>query len=521
MLEKRSNIKQVIVHIGPHKTGSTSIQNCLSENAETLTHSDVLFFHNDETHASALLLARQEFDIAEKKLRSLASTISGCRESTVILSQEDFCGELPGRSRRRAVYPKLTRNLRIISRSLRPHRVKFVFFERDKADWLKSCYYQHLKHRNNFSNLDAFIEHYGENLEWGRVLEKPQDTFGEKFFVLPYKASLDSGIKGILSIAGKPMLQLPKPPCKKNSSPTMDQINFLERINALSSFKSTSWFSKSLVMKSWKPRASTCFVDFDFSADTSLAQIALPSLTKRAENRVKFQKVEDILPPRNVDLSCYIFDILPLDVPPPTVSRRDMSDQSTILDYHLRGKSHLAKLNALTISYLRRDTSYTEKARYLFHRIWREYGFILINELSTRWLISTLQTFLDHGENEAQRLIGASGYFYANLMKIYEGERSIEGLDQAAIYKESNPQTPNKFNGLDRYRVGGTDLLLNTNSRALDLAFHDDVAGLVLVELLLRVKASANVFTRMDATRKEMGISEEDFSDTWSFFEPK
>ena len=220
-------------------------------------------------------------------------------------------------------------------------------------------------------------------------------------------------------------------------------------------------------------------------------------------------------------MSNYIFETLPKDVPQPPVSRINIHDQSLILDYHFRGKSRLAKLTALTISYLRRDTIYTNKARHLFHRIWREHGPLLVNEFSTRWLISTLQTFLDHGESESQRIIGAAGHYYANMMKIYEGERSIEGHDQDATYRYSEPQTLNKFKGLDRYRVGGTDLLLNTNALAVDLAMRDDVAGLVLFELLLRVKESSNVFTRMDRTRKEKGIEEPGFLDTWSFFDPQ
>ena len=297
-----------------------------------------------------------------------------------------------------------------------------------------------------------------------------------------------------------------------------EKIRLLERINALSGFKPTAWFAKSLVMKDWKPRPAANLSEPAFSTLPDLARLALPALTQRALDRISPQEVDDILPPENVDLTAYIFDILPTEVEPPTVSRANINDQSLILDYHLRGKSRLAKLNALTISYLRRDTYYTDKARHLFHRIWREHGPLLVNELTTRWLISTLQTFLDHGENEAQRVIGASGHFYANMMKIYEGERSIEGREQDATYEKAGPQTPNKFNGLDRYSVGGTDLLLNTNALALDLAMRDDVAGLVLFELLLRAKAAANVFTRMDKTRKEKGIEVAGFTDTWSFF---
>jgi hypothetical protein len=521
MAEQAQDRKQVIVHIGPHKTGSTAVQQCLAANRGVLSQAGILFLHNHATHDAAMLLAREDFETAEERLRAIATIISGADAETVILSHEDFCGDLLGRSRRKAIYPRLTKNLRIIARAFHPHQVRFVFFERDEDSWILSCYHQHLKHRTLFSSIEGFGAHFNEGLSWPQKLEKPKKYFGESFVSIPYNKDPDAGIWAILNIAGQPGLRLPQPPSKSNSSPMAEKICLLERINALSGFKPTAWFAKSLLMKDWKPRPPANLSEPAFSTLPDLASLALPELTQRAIDRISPQEVDDILPSKNVDLTAYVLDILPMDVPPPTVSRTNINSQSLVLDYHLRGKSRLAKLNALTISYLRRDTYYTDKARHLFHRIWREQGSLLVNELTTRWLISTLQTFLDHGENEAQRVIGASGHFYANMMKIYEGERSIEGREQNAIYEKASSQTPNKFNGLDRYNVGGTDLLLNTNALALDLAMRDDVAGLVLFELLLRVKASANVFTRMDMTRKEKGIEVEGFTDTWSFYEPR
>ena len=521
MNKQELNKKKVIIHIGPHRTGSTAVQQCLASSRNILAGAGISFLHNGATHDAAMQFSREDFEAAQERLTALAEIISDAEAETVILSQEDFCGDLPGRSRRKVIYPKLTKNLRIIARALRPHHVSFVFFERDWAAWIESCYNQHLRYRTLFCSIEDFHRHFDGSLSWEQKLHGLKRTFGDKLIIEPYSKTRDAGVRAILRIAGQPQLQLPPPPSECNASPNSEQIQLLERINTLSGFKATAWFAKSLVTQGWQPRPPTNPSEPVFSTSHDLAKLALPELTQRALDRISPQEVDDLLPPQDLDLSEYVFDILPADAQLPSGSRASINNQSLILDYHLRGKSRLAKLNALAISYLRRDTSVTNKARHLFLRIWQEHGPILVNELTTRWLISTLQTFLDHGENEAQRAIGASGYFYANLMKIYEGERSIEARAQDATYEHAEPQTPNRFNGLDRYNVGGTDLLLNTNALIVDLAMRDDVAGLVLFELLLRVRASSNVFTRMDETRKEKGIEVPGFADTWSFFEPR
>lgn len=515
-------MKQVIVHIGPHKTGSTFIQNSLNENADSLKKQGVRFLHDSDIHGAAMSMVKENYKEAEEKLKAISRVIGNFPEEKIILSQEDFSGDLVGRTLKRKVYPKLTKNIRVIARSLRPHRVKFVFFVRDEDEWIRSCYVQHLKFRTKFFSLNDFRNHYDVNFRWNEKLEKPAEAVGNDLVVARYSRSPNSGLNDILSLVSAHIAEgtVEQRVNASNISPGLDVINKLERINRLSDFPDTAWFSKKLVLEGWKPSLNDGTSVVKWPNDMkSHASGALPVLWKRVMSRVSRQSVKDILPNRDANLISMASEIIPSDVEFPSVPRYKMEDQSRILEYHLRGKSRLAHLNALVISYLRRDTRHSQKACYLFHRIWEEMGVTIVNELSTRWLISTLQTFLDHGKNEHQRLIGGVGYFYANMMKIYEGERAIEGLDQDAIYEDTCPKTRNKFRGLDRYNVGGTDLMLNTNALALEISGRDDVAGLVFQEFLLRVKSSGNVFTRLDKTRCVKGIEVSGFQDTWSFFD--
>lgn len=516
-------MKNVLIHIGPHKTGSTAIQKCFSSNTEALAAHGVSFYHDSLTHHAAISLANERYELANLHLDKMAFEISQLPHENVILSQEDFSGDLLGRSRKRQIYPKLTKNLRIIRRALSDHNVTFVFFVRDENEWLKSCYVQSLRFRTQFYNFDSFQERYGNSFTWEQRLTKPQETFDTELVLKPYCRDVDAGVNALLELIGLDRsVVLPIASVSNvNSSPSTEQIELLEHINRVSEFPPTAWFSKKLIMEGWLPREpSGEETTHSWPPKTIIPKnCALPKLSERAALRVPSQKVSNILPKKDIDLWQLANTFLPKEMESPNISRADIGDQSQILEYHFRGKTQLAHLTALSISYLRRDTKYTEQARFIFHKIWENCGPILVNELSTRWLISTLQTFIDHGKNESQRQIGTAGYFYANMMKIYEGERSIEGHAQDADYSEGTPQTKNQFRGLDRFNVGGTDLLLNTNALLLEIALKDEVAGLVLQEFLLRTKSANTVFSRFDRARQRQDRNIEGFLDTWSFFE--
>lgn len=518
-------MKRVLIHVGPHKTGSTAIQSCLAAHTPVLAEAGIWFCHNEQTHEIALNLAREQYEVAERQIKALSKHISSNKADIILLSQEDFSGDLIGRSNRKQIYPKLTKNLRVLKRALRPHQVSFVFFVRGESEWLRSCYVQNVKHRAKFHDFEQFSEFFGGNFKWDQKLAKPIETFNDDLVLLNYSKIPASGVECLLRVAEMSDDQIKRfqPSNEVNKSPTPELIKKLEHINKISEFKPSAWFAKSLVLKSWTPNltsenASTMPRWPPVKMD--MKDTALSALSKRVSVRVNPHDVTDVMPDRSIDLRELAFNLLPKEADVPSVSRSRMEDQSKILKYHLRGKSRLAHLNALAISYLRRETSYTDKARFLFHRIWEEEGVLLVNELPTRWLISTIQTFLDHGKNEAQRQIGTAAYFYANMLKIYEGERSLEGWEQSAHTTSGTPKTKNEFRGLDRYNVGGTDLMLNTNALLLEIAYKDDVAGLVLQEFLLRVKSAPNVFTRLDDARANLGIEIPDFTDTWSFFEP-
>jgi hypothetical protein len=245
----------------------------------------------------------------------------------------------------------------------------------------------------------------------------------------------------------------------------------------------------------------------------------LDDLWRRASQRVHSETQGLFLPDPFADLSEFRRKIIHTSDEFPSGGRASLENQQRIIRYRFRNKPEICYVLGMTISYMRRDTDHNEHAAFLFQRIWEEEYPILLATLPTRWLISTFQSFMDHGISAEQRTAGAAAYFYSNTLKAYEAERALEGMAPDAIYPSATPTTKSGFEGLDRFKLGGTDLMLNTNALLLEQAARDDRCGRVIQEFLLRLKKSHSIFSRMDRSRIAHDVSIKQFDNCWSFFE--
>lgn len=115
----------------------------------------------------------------------------------------------------------------------------------------------------------------------------------------------------------------------------------------------------------------------------------------------------------------------PQDLPRPEGLSRVAKKRHMLLG-ELMGQSELALLHGLLISHLRKHT-YPDPAPALFLRLWAEEEDWLLSNLPTRWLISAVITFAEHGQTEADRNLAARLNMLFSLMKIYEAERCFSG----------------------------------------------------------------------------------------------
>lgn len=152
----------------------------------------------------------------------------------------------------------------------------------------------------------------------------------------------------------------------------------------------------------------------------------IASLLPHYQKRRALLTGEDLPPP---DMDFTPLKDMPLPAPenPRPEGLTRVQKKRHMLLGELSGQSELALLHGLLISHLRKHT-YPDTAPALFRRLWAEEEDWLLATLPTRWLISAVITFADHGETEADRNLAARMNMLFSLMKIFEAERCFSGL---------------------------------------------------------------------------------------------
>jgi hypothetical protein len=219
------------------------------------------------------------------------------------------------------------------------------------------------------------------------------------------------------------------------------------------------------------------------------------------------------LPPLDIDLAALRSETVPREEPDLPSRRSHYLRKLLQLRQELAGKSELAALNADLIVHLRRE-SFPDHAPALFRRIWREEGPALMAELPNRWLISSIITFADHGETEAQRRIGQSLNILFSLMKLYEFERLFSGTASDQPFTGAPPKGSGLPMGMQRFGMAGGGLDRNLLAPIWQEALQEPVAGPLACHLLDRLNADPRTLFRriglMRAARRDENDVTED-----------
>ena len=230
----------------------------------------------------------------------------------------------------------------------------------------------------------------------------------------------------------------------------------------------------------------------------------LPALLERYEGRRDpFNFGPDSLPPLDSDLGALRSALVPA-----SAAEKQPDDPRTSWAWKRRdiarefvGNSELACLNGLLISNLRKR-AHPDHAPALFRRLWAEEADHLIGALSLRWLVSSVQTFADHGNTPTQREVGHALRMLFGMMKLYEFERTFSGKspDQAFGFgrrvKARLPLDMESFS----LKSGGLDI--NLVAPVWDQARGDPVIGPLACHLLEELnREPGGIFRRLKTMR--------------------
>ena len=97
------NLKRIILHIGPHKTGSTAIQQFLFKNSGLLEEKGTKFVSGAHIHEAALAISKEDYEKAKKILGMVKYDLAHDAAEQFVFSQEDFSGPLLGKNRNRRI----------------------------------------------------------------------------------------------------------------------------------------------------------------------------------------------------------------------------------------------------------------------------------------------------------------------------------------------------------------------------------------------------------------------------------
>lgn len=179
--------QRLVIHIGMHKTGSSSIQRCLSRNRWALRRLGVYYppsigpdGERQPKHNALFTAISHEADFgaphpalgpSARMVASLADRIEAAGAPTTILSAEGFSGERP-----------------VFAQALAPLADRFdctvVAFLRRPDDWVESFYKQMVLSREvrESRSMEAFVdcERTRAHLDYARILSWWADRFGDR-----------------------------------------------------------------------------------------------------------------------------------------------------------------------------------------------------------------------------------------------------------------------------------------------------------------------------------------------------
>ncbi|GGX64945.1 hypothetical protein GCM10007385_37600 [Tateyamaria omphalii] len=235
---------RLILHMGPHKTGTTALQAFLRRNADVLGPDLQVVVPGKGAISRPMAQAAWRFALGLDDHATLVSAIQVARDAlldmradTILLSHENLCGAMMGTGPTMEFYPQLPTLMDALDTHLAPLRPEYVFYTRSMDRWTASVHNQVVKanryphdltrFRAEMAGADSWDELSEATTKPGRTvtlfaLEDEKDTTRPGTQLLQHAGLSDAQIAGLTPVT--------RP---RNESLTPGALEFMRLANAL------------------------------------------------------------------------------------------------------------------------------------------------------------------------------------------------------------------------------------------------------------------------------------------------
>lgn len=237
--------KRVIFHFGLRKTGSTSVQLLIWENARLF---DPSFYMSPrlgitaDLRRSALRYLRsgkaKHLDDYRDHARALADFVAGRAEQTFLFSDENFVGHSTIAPDGSTVFDHAALFLPILEQAFSAFQVDFVCYRRDLKKWLKSCYGQDVANGGELRSYQAWAADIPDSFDWESGLATIKSALKSPLHVISMEQEAATARflgEGLLRLAGVAdetcaSLTVPAPQHEGLSDQNLNRIRLKNRV---------------------------------------------------------------------------------------------------------------------------------------------------------------------------------------------------------------------------------------------------------------------------------------------------
>lgn len=169
-------MKKFFLHIGTHKTGTTSIQNSMSKLKNNLRDENIIYIPVFPEMFEYVLSEKIDISLIEKSKKIIDSHTNlylKSKDITYVMSNEGFSGDP------RKGYYNASINAEMLSKVLEPYDVEVVIYLRRQDSFLESMYTQTI-HEGGSLSFNEFVADCDQyKYDWYNLIDSYANYFGK------------------------------------------------------------------------------------------------------------------------------------------------------------------------------------------------------------------------------------------------------------------------------------------------------------------------------------------------------